>query len=121
LLQALGWTVADEDVIPSGTPDDVAVERILGTRNRVLLVPFHGHRARDGETVDGLRLLQLVRRERPDFPWRVVMPVSAFGMPALTLARERGADRGFGDAIAYLELEALDRAETRARLREHLG
>lgn len=121
LLTAVGWTVDDEDVIPPHTPDDVALERILASRSRALLVPFHGHRAFDGSIVDGLELLHKLRRARPGFPWRVVMPVSAFGRPALTLALEREPDPTFGGTVLYLEMEGLERPETLARLREHLG
>ena len=120
LLQRLGCSIAEEDIIPPHTSDDEAMKSILAGKNRVLLIPFHGHRDGEGQRVDGLVLVRRLRQQHRGFPWRVVMPVSAFGKAALTLALENEADPSFGGKVLYLEMDELEDPRTLTKLRAHL-
>ena len=99
LLESAGLVIDPGDVIPAGTPDAQAVDRVLASANRVLLVPFHGHQDALSRTVHGIDFLRELHRARPSFPWIVLMPVSTFGRAALTLALEAQGDTRVPDVV----------------------
>ena len=123
LMRRAGCTILPENVVPAGTSDAVAVQAVLERDNLVLLVPFHGHHDAQGNRVDGLGFLQqLDKSGRGEHQWRVIMPVSAFAVSAVTAILARGdvPDR-IRRWIMMITEDELDAPETADRIRAHVN
>lgn len=127
VLEQAGWSSQEQDRIPTGTGDEEAVQWVRRSPIRSLLVPFHGHRLDNGQSVDGLQfLLRLHRAASGSFRWRVVMPYSHFAAPAVDLLVasrdfERDYPQGLRDALMLLGEDALEAPDLPARIAAHLS
>lgn len=122
-MHAAGCTILPDNIIPARTSDAIAVRAVLDSRSPVLLVPFHAHNDTDGNRVDGLGFLaKLDAAKRRDFEWRVVMPVSAFAVPAVTTILARGElEPHIQQQILMITEDALRDPGTAMRIRAHVG
>lgn len=125
-MEQAGGSFSDEDQIPTGTGDEQAIQWVLRHPARILLVPFHGHRAEDGHSLDGLHfLVRLHQAASGTFPWRVVMPYSRFAAAAVDLrVRSRNYEREYPrelrEALLLLSEDDLDRPDVATRIAAHL-
>lgn len=123
LLDRAGWPV-EPSVIPRGTSDEDAIERVLRSRHRALLVPYHGHRSVDGRRLDGLHFLRklMMRSWRDHSSWRVVMPVTQFARASITLAAlpNDPVTLRVREAVCFVDVSRLVDPGLVRRLREHL-
>ena len=119
LLEELGLRV--ETLVAEGVSDAKAVSTVRNSRARVLLVPFHGHADETGLDVDGLRFLESLANAHGQFGWRVLMPVSAFGVANLTLRQKQLRSAEVGRSILLLPIERLGDSDILESVRVHLG
>jgi hypothetical protein len=118
LLEKVDLVVDEGSIIPDGTPDAEAVQVAATARRRVLLVPFHAHADRTGRPVDGLGFVRALVAAAPHRDLRVLMPVSRFGAATVALAQDTGT---IPACVLVLSEDELDRLETVARVRAHVG
>jgi hypothetical protein len=125
-LKKAGITPDPSVRIPPGTEDDEAIERLRGVKNRVLLIPFHGHRDEAGNFVNGLLFARKLARAAPELNAApILMPVSRFAAGAAHLLWEVGVN---GEKIApelkerilLIEEEDLLDENLPFRVRDHL-
>jgi len=123
LMRRAGCTILPENIVPAGTSDAVAVKAVLERDNLVLLVPFHGHHDGQGNRVDGLGfLMELDKAAHGQFRWRIVMPVSAFAVSAVTAIMSRGdVPERIRQWILMISEDDLDQPETADRIRAHVN
>ncbi len=91
LVEALGIASQPQLLIPRGTPDQDVLAHLaqLNTIPAAMVVPFHVHADTQGSRVDGLVLLQKLRRAQPG--WGNVltlMPVSQASRPGFMMASQ---------------------------------
>jgi hypothetical protein len=117
-LARAGLDLRDAEVIAAGTPDDDACRRVLTSGVRILVVPLHAHRDPSGAPLDGLSFLRLLRSRAPERAHRVLMPVSRFAAPAISLAASRGEP---GEGVLVLTEDALADPRLDLWVRAHLA
>jgi hypothetical protein len=118
LVLAAGCTVVG--VVEEGTPDAEAVPRVLALGARALVVPFHAHRSRTGEALDGFSFLRALHTAEPAFRRRILMPVSTFATAAVGLQREELAPQ-LRDAVMFLHEQDLADPANVARIAAHFA
>lgn len=118
LLGEAGYEPAH--IIEPGTPDAEAVERVRALRLHRLVVPFHGHRTRDGQPVDGFSFLRALFLVAPEAPWRVLMPVSNFGAGAVEIERSKCPPHVV-DTVMFLMEDELPKSQNAARIGRHFA
>jgi hypothetical protein len=122
-LQRAGCAISLSDVIRAGTSDDEAVTRVLASSHRVLLVPFHAHKDAQGRPVDGVQFVTKLAARAKAWRWRVLMPVSPYAAPAVSMAMSAaapGSPLARGEVLFMPEAE-LDDPELPAKIRKHVG
>lgn len=125
-LGEAGLQIRPDDIIPTGTSDQECIERVRGTANRILLVPFHGHRDSEGQRVTGVEFIaKLDRACDGHFGWRVLMPVSKFAKPAVELMFNQTASDGplrpeLRSAILWMFENELDDPGLAQRVQDHV-
>jgi hypothetical protein len=120
LLESLGYAIDPQRTILAGTPDGEAAALLLRYAASTLVVPFHAHKDSEGRQVDGLGLLQLLAAERPDFPWRVLMPVSRVAAAAAMLRARSTLPPEAHEGVLVVYEDQLDSLTTSQRARIHL-
>ena len=122
LFERAGLTIDPEDVVPPRTADDDAIRMVRASANRVLLVPFHGHRDASGDRVDGLAFLRRLHAASTGFRWKVVMPVSSFARAGVTLSIGRGTvPEELLSQILFLYDDELDDPGQAQRIERHVA
>jgi len=107
-------------VVKEGTPDSEAVRRVLALAARALVVPFHAHRSRDGEALDGFTFLRTLHAVAREFPWRILIPVSDFATAAVDLQRE-DLNPALRSAVMFLHERDLAHPGNIAKITNHFG
>lgn len=103
-------------VVAAGTSDEEALTVLLRSGARRFVIPFHAHRDTQGASTDGLTLSREVVERVEDA--RILMPVSAFGAAATSIATAAGV---LPSGVLLLPEEELDGSGVVDRVREHLG
>ena len=107
-------------VIEEGTPDKEAVTRSIAFDTHALNVPFHAHRSRSGEALDGFSFLRALHAEAAEFKWRILMPVSDFAIAAVELQRDELPPELL-NAVMFLYERDLAKPENAKQIANHLG
>jgi hypothetical protein len=91
LVEALGIASEPQLLIPRGTPDQDVLAQLaqFNAPPAAMVVPFHVHADTQGGRVDGLVLLQKLRRAHPSWVNVVtLMPVSQASRPGFMMASQ---------------------------------
>jgi hypothetical protein len=78
----LGYEGDEELVLPAGVPDGEAAVWVRGLDVDLLVLPFHVHRDRHGDYVDGTGVATLLAEEWTRRGVPILMPVSRFSWSA---------------------------------------
>lgn len=125
VLERAGLSPHEEDVIPKGTEDQEVVERLRRQKPEVLLIPFHAHRAGNGETLNGLDLVERLNKDLPDLAnVPILMPASVAALPAAHLRLSPLAPRPLSDHVRHrilvIDESKLDAPELVDVIRQHV-
>jgi len=125
VLTKIGLDIEGGELIPSGTPDDEAIEAIVASRCDVLLIPFNAHRGPDGNLLDGLTLCRRLTAHPQASSRPVLMPVSRMAAANLRLTSHAGEHASHNTElldtqILVIEDDDVEEVETTKRIRDHL-
>lgn len=120
LVDAAGYQISADDLVPQGESDADAAARVFVRGSRRLVVPYHGHRDREGVPLDGLTFVEHLRKLDPSFPWRVLMPVSRFGAAAVESVRE-SLDATLLASVLFVSEDDLEQPRLVSALRQHFA
>ena len=105
-LESLGARV-DILVEPQST-DAEALAAVRGTDAHVLLIPFHAHRDKRGELVNGVELIGRIRADVASHrATPVLCPISGVGLAAAELMATRVGERLLANTL-FLRADELD-------------
>lgn len=125
LLSNAGFDMNGALIVPAGASDTEVIDALSHVQLDAILAPFHAHRDRQQQLLNGLDLLAAIHERRRDLrSLPVFMPISAMGMSSAGLMLSRPSEAGgllpeLRARILFMPEEELGHPSLPHRIAEH--